>query len=530
MSSPPTDVTEKAVDLADDKSTYVRPVLGKWRRLSLLFLWCLAEFMDSFVASAIFPAIPAQERALGISPTEITWVFSAYGATFSAFLLISGRISDIYSAKWSFIVGSAGVGLFALGCGFVHDKIALFILRALTGVCAALTVPSALSLIVEWFPDPQEQNRAIAAFGGTGALGNVLGIVIGGVFVQWASWRWDYWFTCMMGLPIAIISILITPQSAPRPHKPSWRRLDLGGVVLITAAIILFIYGITTGSSSGWKDAKVIAPLILSVLLATAYFILEAKLDPHMASLPPSVWKHPNVPILVTIALVPFFFWCALYFQLIPRFQEVYGWSAILTAIHFLPTGIFAGLIAGFAGMFPKYVNPKWTILFGLCVDIVATILLPFANKSDRYWSLIFPAFIIGTMGNMIVYTNANIAIFMNTPPELAGTIGAIFNAALQMGNALGLAVIGTITNSVDKKRIKEGEDPGYHGIADGFWFLLAALVLEIVLLLIFYKIEKQPVPAPAQDIEGNATPGVRSSTGTIAEDPVKEASQSEKV
>lgn len=167
-----------------------RSVIGQLHKYLLLFLFCFAEFMDSFIASALYPAINVLEVDLQVIPAQITWVFAAYSATFAAFLLISGRVSDVYGAskclrheemtdalirelpEWSFVTGAFVIGAFSLGCGFVHDRIAMFILRALAGIGAALTVPSALSLIVEWFPNPSEQAQGIALFGGSGALGN----------------------------------------------------------------------------------------------------------------------------------------------------------------------------------------------------------------------------------------------------------------------------------------------------------------------------------------------------------------------
>ncbi|KAI0042428.1 MFS general substrate transporter [Auriscalpium vulgare] len=505
---------------------YVRPVLGKAKKGILLALFCLAEFMDAFVASALFPAIVALEESLGIPANEVTWVFSAYSATFAAFLLISGRVADIYSAnayqrqysyQWAFVVGSAIVGLFSLGCGFVHGKVALFILRALAGIGAALTVPSALSLIVEWFPEPDEQNRAIALFGGGAALGNVLGIVVGGVFIQWASWKWIFYFTCMLGVPVAIFAALFVPPSAPRAHKPSWKRLDLGGVTLITTSIVLFVYAVTTGAASGWGTARVIALLNVAVILGAGFFILEARLDPYIASLPPRTWRYKNVPILGAVAFVPFFWWCAMFLQLMPLFQNVYHWSAIMTAVRFLPTGVFGGGIAGPSGLFPKYVNPKWTILGGLVLDIIATILLALGDTREKYWSILFPAFIIGTMGTMVVYTNTNIALFMNTPPEIAGVTGAIFNSSAQLGIAVGLAVVTTISTSIDKKRVAAGKDVGYHGIADGFWFVLAVVAAEALAVVIWYKVDGQAV----DDVEGAGNLSVKEK----GDEPSKEVS-----
>lgn len=135
--------------------------------------------------------------------------------------------------------------------------------------------------------------------------------MIGGAFVQWANWRWILWFTAILGVAIGLTSILTVPDSAPRTLKPSWKRLDLGGVSLITVAVVLFVYAVTSGSTTGWVTAGVLAPLVVSVLMAVAFFVYEAYIDPDLAALPPRVWKYKNVPILIGIALLPFLWWGA---------------------------------------------------------------------------------------------------------------------------------------------------------------------------------------------------------------------------
>jgi MFS family permease len=167
-----TDISTGKEAVSSTDLAYVRPTLTRAHKHLLLWLFCGAEFMDAFIASALFPAINVLEKDLHISDANITWAFSAYSATFAAFLLISGRVADVYSARMCFIVGCVILGAFSLGGGFVHSAIPMFLLRAFAGVGAAMTVPSALSLIVEWFPEPSEQAQAISFFGGSSALGN----------------------------------------------------------------------------------------------------------------------------------------------------------------------------------------------------------------------------------------------------------------------------------------------------------------------------------------------------------------------
>ncbi|KAF8308262.1 MFS general substrate transporter, partial [Clavulina sp. PMI_390] len=462
------------------------------RKYLMLFLFCFAEFMDSFIGSALYPAINVLETDLKVGPAEVTWSFAAYSATFAAFLLISGRVSDVYSAKWTFIAGAILIGAFSLGAGFVHDKVIFFVLRALAGVGAAMTVPSALSLIVQWFPGGDEQARGIALFGGSGALGNVLGVIIGGAFVQWANWRWILWFIAIVGFLIAAISAVTVPPSPNRRVQPSLKRLDPGGVTMITAALVLFVYAATSGSTKGWGNPGVLAPLVVSVVMGLLFFVYEAAIDPSVAALPPYVWGYKNVPILIGLALLPLFWWAALFFQLMPLMQETYHWSPIMTSVHFLPTGICSMAIANFVPTLVRVASPKWAVMIGLGMELAASVLLPFADTPQRYYSFLIPAMIIGTIGTTIVFSGSNIALFMNTPPEMAGVVGGMFNSALQLGLAIGLAVVASITTSVNHSQHSPSSSPSsyYAGIAAGYWFVLGTVGLMTILVLVFYKPE----------------------------------------
>lgn len=181
----------------------------------------------------------------------------------------------------------------------------------------------------------------------------------------------------------------------------------------ISAAIVLFVYAVTSGPVNGWGTANVIAPLIISVAMAIAFFTYEAYINPDRAALPPRVWKYPNVPVLVALGLNPFFWFgmsedtfhpspsaqnthpISVFFQQMPLMQAEYHWSAILSSVRFLPAGISATLVAGVAATLVKYVSPKWTISGGFALQFIASMLLPFANTKERYWSYLFPSFIM---------------------------------------------------------------------------------------------------------------------------------------
>ncbi|KAI0776916.1 MFS general substrate transporter [Trametes elegans] len=479
------------------------------RRYVLLLIFCLAQFLDAFNNSALFSAIPSLVISLGMSEAESTWIISAFQLTFASFLLISGRISDVYNPKFAFIGGVAVLGILSIGAGFVTSKIPLIVLRALSGIAASMTIPSALTLLVNVFTEPNEQARAIGVFGGCGAVGNILGLTIGAIFVQFASWSWVFWFVALVALPIAAACMLLIPAQDPHldglagRKEARWKSLDMVGVSILTAALVLFIFAITSGTTSGWGSATVLAPLIISVLMVVAFFYYETTIPFDKAAIPPRTWFLPNFSVLFGTALLPYFWWTTIFTLYTTLWQDVWHWSVISTAIHMLPIGVLAFAMS-FTGSLSRYVNPKWLILTGEGMCIVATVLLAYADSPARYWPFIFPAFVLGSAGAMLTYTHTNIAIFRTSPASMAGTVGAIFNGALQLGSAVGISAVGSIESSVEQK---QGGEQYYAGRRAAFWFLLGVVGVEFVALLVFYRRSKEGAAeaAPASEAKGKA-------------------------
>ncbi|KAI0667389.1 MFS general substrate transporter [Trametes maxima] len=476
------------------------------RRYVLLLVFCLAQFLGAFNSEALFSAIPSLVISLGITESESTWIISAFQLTFAAFMLISGRVSDVYNPKFAFIGGLSVLGVLSIGSGFVKSKIPFLILRALTGIASSMTIPSALALLVNVFPEPSEQARAIGVFAGTGAVGSVLGLIIGAIFVQYTSWKWVFWFVSIVALPVSVLCVFLIPTQEPRHEdvagrrEARWKSLDLIGVSILTAALILLIFAITSGSSSGWGSAGVLAPLVISVVMVAAFFYYETTIPVDKAAIPPQTWFLPNFSVLFGIALVPFFWWTTVFTIYTTLWQDVWHWTAISTAVHMIPIGI-SGLLSSFSGPLSRFINPKWLILTGQLFCMAATLLLVFADRPTRYWPLIFLGFVFGSGGAMLMFSHANIAIFRTIPASMAGTVGAIFNGALQLGSAVGISAVGSIEASVEKTH---GGPDSYAGRAAGFWFLFASLAVGFISMLVFYRTNKEGggrVPENAEEV-----------------------------
>ncbi|KAF8123559.1 major facilitator superfamily domain-containing protein [Boletus edulis] len=440
--------------------------LSLTRKFILLLLFCFAEFLDTFNNSALVPAIPPLEASMGITESQSAWLISAFKLTFASFLLISGRISDVYDPKKAFITGVFFMGIISFGAGFVSNRIAIIALRSLMGIASAMTIPSSLALIMHVFPEPLEQARAIGVFGGCGTVGNVLGLFIGAVLVQYASYHWVFWFVAIIAIPVALACIFIIPSevaaSKDRPDSRSarWQSLDLIGVFILTAALILFMYAVTSGSVDGWATAGVLAPLIISVLLIIGFFYWETLVPADKAAI-------------------------AVFIVFTTLWQDVFHWTVISTALHMSPIGV-AAFMMSFTGSLSRLSSPKWMILAGYSMVALATILLAVGgSQPEGYWPYIFPAFVVGSAGAMLTYTHTNIAMFRAAPAYMAGTVGALCVGALELGSGVGLAVFLSIETSVEATH---GGPQEYYGRAVAFWFLLGIVVIEILSLSYFYQ------------------------------------------
>jgi hypothetical protein len=169
-------------------------------------------------------------------------------------------------------------------------------------------------------------------------------------------------------------------------------------MVVSLVAVILFIFAVTSGSTKGWGSAYVLAPLIISPITFTIFLWWEADRNSDDACLPPRMWLYPNFGILVVLALLPYFWWLTSFVVITSWWDNCYGWTAIDTAVHFLPIGIGAWLISNVTGRFPDWLHHKYILLSGLLLGIIATILLPFADSPSTYWPIVFPAFTLGTL------------------------------------------------------------------------------------------------------------------------------------
>ncbi|KAL7416311.1 major facilitator superfamily domain-containing protein [Mrakia frigida] len=405
--SPSRSATIHAEDLRFEDDPIIPVLPSSTRRWILLSLFTTANFLDVWCGSAAFVALAQMGEDLDMTLAELTWIPNSYALCLAAFLLTAGRISDIYSPKLVFVVGFSWLGILSLALPFSPNKECLLVLRALTGIGASLSIPSALALIVHLFPDPKEQSFAISIFAASGGIANLSGLILGGVILL-ESWHWIYWIIALISLPLAALSIFLIPSPKslkPTTHtddQPRLPKMDYLGTFLQTASIVLFVFGLTNSNTVGWAKVETLVPLVLGVALFPTFLYWQGKIDPIDALVSPSIFKIRNVLLLAIIMTTPGFYWTIIQVFYSNLMQDSWGYNPIGVALRFLPLGVVGGIVTLFIGHVPfKYFSLRYRLAGGAFLGSASAVLLAFAFDSSTYYSHLLPGFMFGTAGEL---------------------------------------------------------------------------------------------------------------------------------
>ncbi|TYJ54109.1 hypothetical protein B9479_005205 [Cryptococcus floricola] len=431
----------------DTHSIHPLSQLTNVRKHVLLAVFCLCSFIDVTSVSGVAIAVADISADIGLQTSQVVWIITSYSLCFSAFLLFSGRLSDLYPAGIVFNSGFLLLGVFSLVVSFVtSNKYGFLILRGLGGISGSLTIPSAYHLCIHMFPEPKEQANKLALLGLAGGLGNVFGLVIAGLCME-ASYKWFFRVIAILCFASTAVTLLFLPHTPAAPSKdgvPKWRKMDVPGVVLIMGFLICLILSLTQGPIDGWGSASFIAPFIICWPLAIGFFYWESKIPPATAILPSTVWSITNAVIASLAVLVPMAFWGTSQLLYANYWQLVFGWKPLHVSAAMLPQGVMTLIVGALSQVVPAIINkPRWTIPIGAVLIIIAEILQIKSNggPGKDYWRYVFPASVIGSAGAMGVMFASSINFVQSCPPEAAGVGGAWTQVLFQIGGAVALAV-----------------------------------------------------------------------------------------
>ncbi|KAF8896032.1 major facilitator superfamily domain-containing protein [Infundibulicybe gibba] len=482
--------------------------LSPTRKALILAILSGAQFFDAVNACAAIVSLPQMAMDLQFQEGTVQWVLSGYTLTFAAFMLVSGRLGDIFHPKPIFSSGFLVIGLLSIPIGASVNPIMAIVFRALQGIGAAMNVPAAVAMISIYFT---EKDRAYAIYGAAGAVGNVVGLILGGVLTSTVSWRWDrenssdfvpflvFYLLAIVTIPLSILSWFILPPYQVTPTSER-RSIDWPGVVCLTIGLIFFVFAISEGSSVGWSSARVIATLALSVILLVAFFFIECIVsDP---AFPPSTWSNKNFTPLFFYACSIYWYYFACETQLVQLFIDVWQISSLSASLRCLPIGIAGGIAAYLTGVFAPNIPRRLLLLMGQVFMGVGAILFALGDTPQKYWPYLVPGMIIGMVGTAVAYVGCTIFVMDGARPGEEGVVGAMMYTAYQLGATVGLAsqffrllfllrilnshrclVVTSITIGVNKN---QPTDTIWLGYQASFWSVLGMNGLVLITACLF--------------------------------------------
>ena len=407
------------------------------RREATLALLAFAMLIVSLDQYIVVVALPEIGRALGYSAQTLQSVISAYAVASAGFLLLGGRASDQLGRRRVLVAGLALYAAGSLTGGLATTPEMLLVGRAIQGLGGALVFPATLALINTTFPEGRERNRAVAVWGGAGASGLVIGVLLGGVLTQGLGWEAVFF----VNVPLAGIALVLAFALIPTDRElESRRRFDLPGALTATAGIMLLVFALVQGPNLGWGSSAVLASGAVGVVSLSAFAAIERR------------GRDPLVPLrllanrsLATAVAIAFLFWAtfgsALYFLTL-YFQEVLGYDALETGVGFLlPTAVVLGGSA-LAGRVVTLCGVRRTLLAALAVGALGALSLGLAISPNGTYAALVPGLVLMSVGDGVVFTTMFIAAGTGVADREQGVASGIVSTSTSIGAAVGLALL----------------------------------------------------------------------------------------
>jgi EmrB/QacA subfamily drug resistance transporter len=410
----------------------------RWLALLILCLGVLMIVLDSTVVNVALPSIRAD---LGFTETTLVWVVNAYLLTFGGFLLLGGRLGDLYGHRRVFLAGIVAFTLASVACGLAPSRPLLVSARALQGFGGAVVSAVSLSLIMTLFTEPAERAKAMGVYGFVCAGGGSIGVLLGGVLTSLLSWHWIF----LINLPIGVAVYALSAALLPRDRTGSASgRLDVAGAVLITASLMAAVYLLVDGNQAGWRSAQTLGLGATSTLLLAVFIIVEARSTHALVPLRLFRLRAMAVANLVGVlwaaAMFAWFFISALYFQ------RVLAYSPFAVGVAYLPTNL---LMASFSlGLSAKLVTRFGTrapLGIGLLLIAVGLALFARAPVDGAYAIDVLPGMLLLGIGAGMALNPVLLVAMSEVAVEESGLASGVINTAFMMGASLGLATLASI-------------------------------------------------------------------------------------
>jgi EmrB/QacA subfamily drug resistance transporter len=406
----------------------------------VLFTLCAVAFLDFVDASITNVALPHIRNALGFSIQGLQWVPSGYLLTYGSFMLLGGRLADLFGRRRVLIVGTLLVGLSSLVGGFAGNAAVFVGARLAQGLGAALMLPSALSILTTTFTAAKDRRAALGVWGAVAGLSSAAGILLGGVLTEGPGWRWVMFVNPIACLLIVPAVLVVLPVSRPRGLRCGF---DVLGGALLTGAMLLLVFALVKAPDQGWDDLKTWLELAAAAILLTAFVLNERRVGKPI--LPLDIFKVRGLAAANITGLIGFGGMLAMFFFLTLYMQYVLRYSPVAAGAAYLPLTFGVGISSGVGAKLMEKVGSRAIVSVGGIIAAAGLFLLARVPVGGSYVSDILPGILLMSLGIGPVFVGVSSAANAGVPHDRAGLAAAIMTSSQQVGGALGLAILSAI-------------------------------------------------------------------------------------
>jgi EmrB/QacA subfamily drug resistance transporter len=396
----------------------------------------------------------AQEKikvGLNADLSQIQWILDSYILAFAVLMLSFGRLGDIYGRKKMFVTGMAvfiaasglcGISGWIAGIVGIPGATALIVARVLQGMGGALMMPQTLSLITVAFP-PQKRGAAMGVWGSVVALGAVLGPLLGGFIVTNYPWEWIF----LINVPVGIVAILSTLAIVPESRDPlASGKLDWGGLILSAAAIFALVYALIEGPRFGWASPQTLGLLLVSAVLFTIFVWWERRVADPMVKL--ELFRIRNFWVASLIGLAVPFGLFGLFFPMTIFLQGALGMTPLEAGLTMMPMSLMLMVVAPVSGRLSDRIGARWILTTGLTLVTVGILLMTSQVSTTTNWRTLLPGLLVTGTGMGMTFAPMTAAAMSQVPPRISGSASGILNTSRNVGQLLGIAVLGSVLQS----------------------------------------------------------------------------------
>jgi EmrB/QacA subfamily drug resistance transporter len=420
------------------------------RLAAALVVISAAQLMVVLDATIITVALPSIQHALHFSSANLEWVISGYTLAFGGLLLLGGRLGDVLGRRRMFVLGLAVFSLGSLAGGLATTSAWLIASRAVQGIGGAIAAPTALALIGDTFPEGPSRTRAMGVYAAMSGAGSAIGLLLGGVLTDIASWRWVLFVNVPIGAVVAVAAPRVLPRSAQRGGQ-----LDVPGAVAATAGTTALVYGLVRAPVQGWADPITDASFAAAALLLAAFVTIELRSDHPILPFRLLADRNRASSYLVMVGLAGSIF--AVSFFLTLLMQTVYGYSPLKTGAAFLPFSV--GIVATsetVAKLIGK-IKPRVFATAGPLLAAGALAWLSRIHPTSTYFGAVLGPLLLLSVALGLTFVPLTLGATSGVPPADMGIASALLNTSQEVGGTLGLAVLVTVATATTRHALRTG-------------------------------------------------------------------------